>query len=154
MYLIFDQGLVSKPKDEQANFPCTGWLNDLTQSSKRIATMVGEFSIATNDCGKYLNGVGLGTRYEGTLIENGEKVPAVCQSCVCGESENWQSYDQEYKTFLKQFAEKQMSAYETTYGWFFWTYKTENNINPHWDYSLGYEQGWIPKDASHREFSC
>ncbi|CAO3582323.1 unnamed protein product [Absidia cylindrospora] len=155
-YLIFDQGLVSKPRDEQAAFPCTGWLKDLGKASAEAGpTMVGEFSVATNDCGKYLNGVGLGTRYEGTLWVGGKKEPAVCEGCSCGDSEKWQAFDDDYKQFLLSFVSRQMFAFESsTFGWFFWTYKTENHVNPHWDYLLGYEQNWMPKDASERNISC
>ncbi|KAI8099774.1 glycoside hydrolase superfamily [Halteromyces radiatus] len=155
-YLIFDQGLVSMPRNEQANFPCTGWLNDLRKASKNAGpTMVGEFSVATNDCGKYLNGVGLGARYEGTLEVDGKKLPAVCQDCKCGDKEDWTKFDDDYKQFLMSFVSRQMFAFESsTYGWFFWTYKTEKHVNPHWDYLLGYEQNWIPKDASKRDISC
>ncbi|CAO3576694.1 unnamed protein product [Absidia cylindrospora] len=155
-YLIFDQGLVSMPRDEQAEFPCTGWMNDLSKASEHAGpTMVGEFSVATNDCGKYLNGVGLGTRYEGTLWVDGKKEPAVCEDCSCGDSEQWKTFDDDYKEFLLSFVSRQMFAFESsTFGWFFWTYKTENHINPHWDYLLGYEQNWMPKDASQRDIDC
>ncbi|KAI8340626.1 glycoside hydrolase superfamily [Chlamydoabsidia padenii] len=155
-YLIFDQGLVSMPRDEQAEFPCTGWMDDLKQASEDDGlTMVGEFSVATNDCGKYLNGVGLGTRYEGTLMVDGETLPAVCDGCSCGDSEQWQTFDDKYKRFLLNFVSRQMYAFESsTVGWFFWTYKTENHVNPHWDYLLGYEQNWMPKDAGRRDISC
>ncbi|ORX50120.1 glycoside hydrolase [Hesseltinella vesiculosa] len=153
-YLIFDATLVSKPKDEQALFPCTGWLPDLSKSMNETGPiMVGEFSVATNDCGKFLNGVGLGTRYEGTLSINGELQKAVCKNCTCP-TEDWHKFDKDTKLFLAKFAQRQMDAFERTYGWFFWTYKTEDHVNPHWDYLLGYEQGWMPKDASAPPYNC
>jgi hypothetical protein len=31
-----------------------------------------------------------------------------------------------------------MEAFETGIGWFFWNFKTENHVNPHWDYLLGW----------------
>ncbi|KAI8065556.1 glycoside hydrolase superfamily [Gongronella butleri] len=153
-YLIFDETLVSKPRQEQALFPCTGWLPDLSNSMQHAGPiMVGEFSVATNDCGKYLNGIGLGTRYEGTLTINGETAKAVCQNCQCP-TEDWRTFDDEYMEFLGMFAQRQMNAFESTYGWFFWTYKTEEHINPHWDYLLGYEQGWMPQDAGKPKYGC
>jgi hypothetical protein len=30
-----------------------------------------------------------------------------------------------------------MDAFESNIGWFFWNFKTENHVNPHWDYLLG-----------------
>ncbi|KAG0167021.1 hypothetical protein DFQ28_003389 [Apophysomyces sp. BC1034] len=154
-YLIFDHGLVSMPREKQAMFPCGSWRQDLRNSMASIApTMVGEFSLATNDCGKYLNGVGLGTRYEGTLVENGETSPAVCPGCNCTALEDWKTWTEDYKSFLRQFIERQMDAFEAGLGWFFWTYKTEDHANPHWDYLLGWEQGWVPHDANDRKYSC
>ncbi|KAI8379238.1 glycoside hydrolase superfamily, partial [Radiomyces spectabilis] len=144
-YLIFDKNLVSLPRNDQAIFACGSWQNDLKKSAEMNGpTMVGEFSAATNDCGKYLNGVGLGTRYEGTYRENtGEIRPPVCSNCTCKGVEDWKTWTDDYKHFLKAFIERQMDAFEASYGWLFWTYKTENHINPHWDYLLGWEQGWM-----------
>lgn len=144
------------PRENQAAFPCVAWKRDLNSSMQANGpTMVGEFSVATNDCGKYLNGVRLGTRYEGTLTEGDTKLSKpVCDTCTCKSVEDWKSWDDNYKHFLREFVERQMDAFEESYGWFFWTYKTEEHINPHWDYLLGWEQGWIPKDANKRTYSC
>ncbi|KAI9254464.1 glycoside hydrolase superfamily [Phascolomyces articulosus] len=155
-YLIFDDDLVSMPREKQSKFPCVAWERDLNNSMRDNGpTMVGEFSVATNDCGKYLNGVRLGTRYEGNLVDGDTKIDhPVCPGCSCQGVEDWKHWDDDYKKFLLSFVERQMDAFETSYGWFFWTYKTEDHINPHWDYLLGWEQGWIPKDANNRQSSC
>lgn len=156
MYMIFDDHLVSMSHDQQAKFPCGAWRTTLRNSMRSAApTMVGEFSMATNDCGKYLNGVGLGTRYEGTLQEGTAVQQPVCSNCSCAHTEDWKNWDDEYKGFLNSFIEHQMDAFETSsVGWFFWTYKTEDHINPHWDYSLGWEKGWIPQDVNNRTHFC
>ncbi|KAI7887242.1 glycoside hydrolase [Lichtheimia hyalospora FSU 10163] len=155
-YLIFDDDLVSMPRDKQAAFPCQAWSRDVGKSmNENGPTMVGEFSMATNDCGKYLNGVRLGARYEGTLTEGNSKIgKPVCDTCTCKGVDDWKTWDDDYKKFLHEFIERQMDAFEAGYGWFFWTYKTEEHINPHWDYLLGWEQGWIPKDVNQRTYSC
>lgn len=160
MYLIFDDDLVRMPRDKQAAFPCLEWAKMLRQSMQAAApTMVGEFSMATNDCGKYLNGVGLGTRYEGTYQEAGQEESRrkpVCPTCTnCTLVEDWRHWTDEYKGFLRSFIEHQMDAFESSsIGWFFWTYKTEDHINPHWDYLLGWEQGWVPPRVDQRMYSC
>ncbi|OBZ87449.1 putative glucan 1,3-beta-glucosidase D [Choanephora cucurbitarum] len=152
LYLIFDSGLVSKPREVQAEFPCNSWRHDLYNSSQNIApTLVGEFSIATNDCAKYLNGVGLGARYDGTLEAGSEPV---CATCSCEGVDNWHQFTDDYKLFLLKFMEKQMDAYESATGWFYWTYKTEDHVNPHWDYLLAWEQGFAPKDVNKRQHQC
>ncbi|KAG2218194.1 hypothetical protein INT45_006829 [Circinella minor] len=156
MYLMFDEGIVSLPREEQAQFPCHGWRAILNDSMKNAApTMVGEFSIATNDCGKYLNGVGLGTRYENTLHKESSAKQLQCPTCTCENVENWKKWDKNYRHFLQSFLEHQIDSFETSsIGWFFWTYKTENHANPHWDYSLGWEQGWAPKDVNNITYKC
>ncbi|KAI9266604.1 glycoside hydrolase superfamily [Phascolomyces articulosus] len=156
MYLMFDDNIVSLPREEQARFPCHGWRKILKDSMKSAApTMVGEFSVATNDCGKYLNGVGLGTRYEKTLHRESSVKQLLCPTCTCERVEDWKNWDKNYRQFLHSFMEHQINSFEaSSIGWFFWTYKTENHINPHWDYLLGWEQGWAPKDANNITYKC
>ncbi len=153
--MIFNNYLVSLPRKDQAEFPCTSWRTDLKEASLNGGpTMVGEFSIATNDCGKYLNGVGLGARYDGTLDQEGAPTEAVCPTCTCKGVDDWKTWTTEYKQFLLKFMEMQMDSYEVGVGWFYWTYKTEEHINPHWDYSLAWEQGFAPKNVNLRSNHC
>ncbi|KAJ9055148.1 hypothetical protein DSO57_1007372 [Entomophthora muscae] len=150
-YIIFDYDLIVKSKDEIANFPCTAWVNQMSQSTKNFgSTMCGEFSVASNDCGPWLNGIGLGARYDGTFGTD----RSACQNCTCESVDDYTKFDRAYKEYLLRFAEKQMDAFENGIGWFFWNFKTENGVNPHWDYLLGLKHGWIPKDAGNRTYSC
>lgn len=155
LYMIFDDDLVAMPRQTQVNFPCQAWKRDLNESNSLTGpTMVGEFSVATNDCGKYLNGMGLGARYDGTLEQEGPTPHPVCPTCTCKGVDDWRKFTDEYKQFLLEFMEKQMDAYEYGIGWFYWTYKTQDHINPHWDYLLAWEQGYAPKDVNAREHTC
>ncbi|KAI9356605.1 glycoside hydrolase superfamily, partial [Pilaira anomala] len=155
LYMTFDQNLVSMPRELQAEFPCTTWRKNLKEAKINAGpTMVGEFSLATNDCGKYLNGVGLGSRYDGTLLQDGEPIPPVCPTCTCKGVDDWKTWTPEYKDFLLKFLENQMDSYEASVGWFYWTYKTEDHINPHWDYLLAWEQGFAPKNVNLRTNHC
>ncbi|EPB82458.1 hypothetical protein HMPREF1544_10797 [Mucor circinelloides 1006PhL] len=155
LYMIFNNGLVSMPKSQQSEFPCTAWKKDIGEASIHVGpTMVGEFSVATNDCAKYLNGVGLGARFDGTLEQEGAPTAPVCPTCSCVGVDDWTKFTPEYKEFLLQFMEKQMDAYEAGVGWFYWTYKTEDHVNPHWDYLLAWEQGFAPKNVNLRTNSC
>ncbi|KAI9299177.1 glycoside hydrolase [Neoconidiobolus thromboides FSU 785] len=150
-YIIFAKELISKSLNDINDFPCTAWAKDFTTSSEKFGwTMCGEFSVASNDCGKWLNGIKLGSRYDGTY--DGDS--AICEQCSCEGKDDVSKFTNEYKQFLKQFAEKQMDAFENGIGWYFWNFKTENHINPHWDYFLGLKEGWMPKDASKRTYSC
>ncbi|KAG0741416.1 hypothetical protein G6F57_010878 [Rhizopus arrhizus] len=155
LYLIFNNDLVALPRELQVDFPCKAWKNDLNQSTTLTGlTMVGEFSVATNDCGKYLNGRGLGARFDGTLEQEGVPPKPVCPTCTCKNVDDWRNFSPEYKQFLLEFMEKQMDAYESGIGWFYWTYKTEDHVNPHWDYLLAWEQGFAPKDVNIRQHTC
>lgn len=143
------------PRDMQAEFPCTAWKKDITQAVNLTGPiMVGEFSVATNDCAKYLNGVGLGARYDGTLPQDGMPAVPVCPTCTCQGVDDWRTWTDEYKLFLAKFLERQMESYEASVGWFFWTYKTQDHVNPHWDYLLAWELGFAPRDINNRTYHC
>ncbi|KAI8074021.1 glycoside hydrolase superfamily [Gongronella butleri] len=137
MYLIFEPNMMNLPHAQQTAIPCNSWRHDL----KPTQALVGEFSFATNDCGKYLNGVRTGSRYEGS-------------GKSCRGMNDWATWTDERTQFLNTFIQKQMHAYESGIGWFFWTYKTENHINPQWDYLLAWKSGWAPKDVNTRVFTC
>jgi glucan 1,3-beta-glucosidase len=56
----------------------------------------------------------------------------------------------ERMSFLRNFAEAQMVAYEAeeygvSSGWFYWTFKTEGGAFAEWDFMRGVKEGWIPK---------
>ena len=65
----------------------------------------GEFSNAVTDCGKWVNGVDLGTRYEGTYtLETHARIGS------CTPWTDWQSYDQATKDAIRSFALASMDA--------------------------------------------
>ena len=68
-------------------------------------TFAGEFSNAINDCGLYVNGVGLGARFDGTF-------PGFTGKGVgnCDDWTKWETWDQPTKDGLKLFALASMDA--------------------------------------------
>jgi glucan 1,3-beta-glucosidase len=44
----------------------------------------------------------------------------------------------------KAYASTQLMAYEQGDGWFFWSYKLEKGIMPHWNFRQSVENGWLP----------
>jgi aryl-phospho-beta-D-glucosidase BglC (GH1 family) len=96
------------------------------------------------DCAKYLNGRGVGARYDGT--RNGS--PRV-GSCV-GLTGSAASFSASYKTFLRQSWEAQVITYEKASGWIMWTWKAEQADE--WSYEAGLRNGWIPRDVTERRF--
>ncbi|KAK9692507.1 hypothetical protein K7432_014288 [Basidiobolus ranarum] len=155
-YIIFDVNLVAMSEQQKLDFACNTWKKDISTSNQNFGwTMVGEFSIASNDCAKWLNGIGLGTRWDGTFPDNlGNPLCPTKPKCSCEGVDDWKNFTPEYKEFLSKYGQFQMEAFESSFGWFFWTWKTENHVNPHWDYQIGLEQGWMPKDAGNRQIKC
>ena len=72
-------------------------------------------------------------------------------------NDNWATYPDEYKDFLKSYFLAQIDGYEkgdNGRGWFMWTGKTENNSGPEWDFIFLTENGIIPEDLCNRPTYC
>ena len=75
-------------------------------TSTTLWLVVGEWSTAAHDCAKYLNGRGRGSRYEGTFPGSSR-----VGSCA-GLTGSASTFSPAYKTFLRQYWEAQVIAYE------------------------------------------
>ncbi|KAJ8089621.1 hypothetical protein PM082_014879 [Marasmius tenuissimus] len=133
-------------------FPCRVWGREFNQSMYDFGlTIGGGWSLAVNDCGLWLNGVGKGTRYEGTFPGGGERVGS-CERWV-----NWQEYTVEMKQELKNFAMVNMAGLQN---YFFNTWnvgpsRASGNVEaPVWSYKLGLDNGWIPQDPRQANGVC
>lgn len=88
--------------------------------------IVGEFSGAITDCTKYINGVGMGARYDGTFA-NTKWVGS------CANHTDYESWSDKFKDDTKRFIKAQFDTFEAKGdGWIFWCFKTENSIE--WDF--------------------
>ena len=107
--------------------------------------LVGEWSPAPTDCATYLNGRGVGARYDGTYT--GSSYVGSCS----GVSGSAATFSDEYKTFLRQFWEAQTIAFETgAQGWLQWAWKTESADE--WSYQAGLANGWIPQNPTDLQY--
>jgi len=106
-----------------------------------IKTIVGEFSLATTDCARWLNGFNHGSRWDGTYATDNKPLQPICENCTCKDDNNINNFTPTYRIFLKNFFETQITAWEKGSGCFFWNFKTEQE--PQWDYMLGVREGWI-----------
>ncbi|OJT07869.1 hypothetical protein TRAPUB_1271 [Trametes pubescens] len=136
-----------------ANQACKTWASGQNDSMTAFGmTHVGEWSLAINDCGQWVNGVNLGARYDGTF--SGGSFPFVGD---CSTYTDYTTYDAQWKADMKQFALQSMSALQN---WFFWTWKIGNSTvtgqppSPAWSYQLGLQQGWMPTDPRLSEGVC
>ncbi|KAF8204071.1 glycoside hydrolase family 5 protein [Pholiota molesta] len=103
--------------------------------------VVGEWTPAATDCAKYLNGRGVGARYDGSY-------PGSTRVGSCtGLTGSASSFSASYKTFLRQYWEAQVMSYEKGgQGWIQWTWKAENADE--WTYQAGLANGWIPQNPT------
>ncbi|KWU42660.1 family 5 glycoside hydrolase, partial [Rhodotorula sp. JG-1b] len=141
--------------------PCLKWAADFNRTFSTFGIPVsGEFSLAINDCGRFLNNVAEGNRLEGTFPN--ESHPQFPPSAPVGTCEFWERYDlwdEDMKSSLRDFARAQMDAFQN---WFYWTWKTTPSsrhfphleANPLWSYSLGVREGWIPRDPRDADGFC
>lgn len=109
-YLCFN-GQSSAPMSSYATTPCTSWGNLVNTSFSNFGhTNAGEWSVAVTDCGLFLNGVGLGTRYEGDYPGVWPKIGD------CTPWTDWQNYTPATKQAMKQFALATMDALQVCLG--------------------------------------
>jgi glucan 1,3-beta-glucosidase len=109
-------------------------------TSSQLWLVVGEWTPASNDCAKYLNGRGIGSRYDGSYP--GSKAVGSCAGLTGKAS----ALSSSYKKFLRQYWEAQVITYEKAQGWLQWTWKTE--VADEWSYQAGLANGWIPQNPT------
>lgn len=137
-YVIFNVDQIAYNHSAKVRYACEGWTKQTLESMDTATgfgpTLVAEWSQADTDCAKHLTNVGWGNRWTGTLAQgdaDGQatepKCPTRDRRCNCAEANapagEWSN---EYKKFLKMFAEAQMSSFEKGWGWFYWVWDTED----------------------------
>ncbi|GAA95845.1 glycoside hydrolase family 5 protein [Mixia osmundae IAM 14324] len=140
----------------QATKPCTFWGANMATSSQNFGlTMGGEYSLAINDCGLFVNNVGYGSRYDGTYPN--ATSPTTTAVGDCDTWNDWTTWSDATKAGLMDMALASMSALGNS---FFWTWKigpsTQSSVLPNafWHYKLGLENGWIPTNPRNSAGFC
>lgn len=167
-YVIFNVAQVVLSHADKINFACNGWTQQSTQSMSATtgfgSFLCGEWSQADTDCQMYLNNVGWGNRWTGTYNTGNASDSVLMPTCptahqkggnacsCAGANADPSDYSDEYKAWLKMFAEAQMHSFEVGWGWFYWTWRTETATQ--WSYRLGMEAGVLPTDVRNRQFDC
>ncbi|KAI9375716.1 glycoside hydrolase [Aspergillus egyptiacus] len=142
-YEVFDVGQLAWTIDQHINTACSLGLQHLQAVDKRV--IVGEWTGALTDCTKYLNGKGVGVRYDGTM-GSGAGIGA-CTSKSVG-SISQLGPDEIENT--RRFIEAQLDAFEIKDGWIFWTWKTEGA--PGWDMRDLLKNGVFPQPLTDRRY--
>ncbi|TFY80664.1 hypothetical protein EWM64_g3350 [Hericium alpestre] len=140
IYQMFDQGVVSQTDDQHIKTACNYGDSLSNFNANDLWTVVGEWTQAMTDCAKYLNGRGVGARYDGSF--SGSTKVGSCN----GKTGAGSSFSSGYKTFLRKAWEAQVITFEKASGWVQWTWKAEEADD--WSYQAGLEGGWIPWDPT------
>ncbi|KAI2627654.1 glucan 1,3-beta-glucosidase precursor [Hypoxylon sp. NC1633] len=138
-YEVFDGGQLQMSIDAHVSSVCD-FGNQMAGSNKW--TISGEFTGALTDCTKWLNGRGVGARYDGTFNYNG-KTSSFIGSCEGKSPATVDELSTEDRSNIARFINAQMVAYEKASGWIFWTWKAE--ASPEWSFKDLANAGVIPQ---------
>jgi len=142
IYQVFSDADVAMTWPQHISAACG---EQSTLSGFDLWLIVGEWSTSPTDCATYLNGRGVGSRYDGTYP--GSTYVGSCTGLTGSAS----TFSAAYKTFLRQFWEAQVISYEAAAdGWVMWAWKTESADE--WSYSAGLKNGWIPQNPTDLEY--
>jgi len=145
IYQVFNDQQLEYDWPTHITSACSNAATLSSYNRNNLWTVVGEWSTASTDCATYLNGRGVGSRYGGTYDGS-----AAIGSCT-GVTGSYSTFSSQYKTFLRQFWEAQVSAYESGgNGWIYWCWKNEQADD--WSYSQGLAGGWIPQNPNDRQY--
>ncbi|EGV64661.1 exo-1,3-beta-glucanase [Yamadazyma tenuis ATCC 10573] len=143
-YEVFDSGAL--------NLTVAGHISNIKGYSEGIhdeldshPAVVGEWSAALTDCAPWLNGVGIGTRWEGTSPYTNDAIGK------CDDVNDFSAWSDDRKKNYRKFIEIQLDQYESqTSGWIFWCFKTETSIE--WDLSRLVDLELFPQPLDDREY--
>ncbi|WVQ74069.1 hypothetical protein IAR50_003652 [Cryptococcus sp. DSM 104548] len=145
IYMIFDLNLIAMGYQESLDWYC-GQVDYLTRSNDIHWTIVGEFVPANTDCAYWLNGRGIGARYDNTLNTSASlEYPGDCSVKTGADPSH---FSNEYVQYLAKSFEVQTWVYEQASGWVMWTWKTERAAD--WSMQTGITYGWIPSPVYYK----
>ncbi|VDB95629.1 unnamed protein product [Peniophora sp. CBMAI 1063] len=144
IYQVFSDAENARSQQQHIDNACQNGPKLADFNNNQLWTIVGEWTPAMTDCAKYLNGRGVGARYDGSF--EGSAGVGSCKDRTGSISDLSSSY----KTFLRKMFEAQTSAFEQGSGWVMWTWKAEDAAD--WTYQDGLDGGWIPQDPTDRKY--
>ncbi|KAI9648611.1 glucan exo-1,3-beta-glucosidase [Ciborinia camelliae] len=135
-YQVFTDALVNMTAAEHVEYVCT---NARTWTGADKWVVVGEFTAAMTDCAWALNGLGVGSRYDGTY-------PNSTHVGSCEGKSDITTWSDSFKSDMKNYLSAQLASFETkANGWIFWNFKTESAHE--WDAFKLLDYGIFPKLA-------
>ncbi|XAO27876.1 hypothetical protein I312_106740 [Cryptococcus bacillisporus CA1280] len=136
IYTMFDTDLITMGYSESLDWYC-GQKDYLVTSNNVHWTIVGEFAPANTDCAYWLNGRGMGARYDNTLNTSALlQYPGDCGGKTGADPSKFSAV---YVEYLAKSFETQTWVYEQASGWVMWTWKTEQAAD--WSMQTGITNG-------------
>lgn len=128
-YQIFSDLELNRTFNDHISYACSTTFPAVTSfASSNVWTVVGEWSAALTDCAKWLNGRGIGSRWDKTWYPDTNPTSFFHGSCD-GWTGSWNGKDggkgftDEYKDMLRKYWEVQVEIGEAAQGWVYWTWK-------------------------------
>ncbi|KAJ2375803.1 hypothetical protein IW150_002346 [Coemansia sp. RSA 2607] len=137
IYHVFSEDQLQLTDEGHISQACNNG-NTIKRSNNRVRTICGEFSLATTDCARWLNGFQRGARWDGSYLTTKPITPGGS----CYGAEDMRMWDSQKRAFMQKFAMAQIQSYEKGSGWIFWNFKTENADA--WDFIKLSRAGIIP----------
>ncbi|CCK70984.1 glucan 1,3-beta-glucosidase KNAG_0F03220 [Huiozyma naganishii CBS 8797] len=144
-YQVFAPDQLDNQFENKIHTACE-WGNGVLDESHW--SVAGEFSAALTDCTKWLNGVGVGHRYDGSFNRGEGQTSYYIGSCE--DNENIFSWSEERKVNTRKFVEAELDAFEKRGGWIIWCYKTETSIE--WGVDRLIANGLFPQPITDRQY--
>lgn len=134
-YQIFSDGELNRTFPDHVSFACSTLLPSyFSYASSNIWTVLGEWSTALTDCAKWLNGRGVGARWDNSGVASDT---SIFHGSCDGWTGSWNGTDggkvfsDDYKNTLRQYWELQVEIGEAVQGWVYWTWKVRFTIPDH-----------------------
>jgi glucan 1,3-beta-glucosidase len=143
-YEVFQNNLLAQSPDQHIQSVCSFGKDKLTNTDKW--TIVGEWTGALTDCAKYLNGRGIGARYDGSYGQDSKFIG----SCDGKAEGGVGALSDEDRANIRRFIEAQLDAFEMKSGWLYWTWTTEGA--PEWDMKAQLAAGVFPDPVTERQY--
>ena len=134
--------------------------------SSTLPVLVGEWSLATDNCAMWLNGFHDNAPGYPKVACGSAKCPKPYVSGIrgppqgpppgpfgtgasapsfgnCAVSKPWENEDE----IMQKLGQRKLSAFDEAAGWFFWNFKLEIQ-NPQWSWQASTQRGWLPANLS------
>ncbi|CCH44900.1 Glucan 1,3-beta-glucosidase 2 [Wickerhamomyces ciferrii] len=143
-YQVFSGAENKLSIDDHVKLACS-WGEDSTKEPHW--NLCAEWSAALTDCQKWLNGVGIGARYDGSFNKDPSENANIG---TCAGSQDITQWTEEKKDNYRKYIEAQLDAFEKRGGWVYWTWKTETSLE--WDFQKLFYNEIFPVPVTDRKF--